>query len=87
MEPQVKISRHLAYLRRRGMVTVTRRGLWMIYALPEQRSPQLHRYLACLQDLATEEDVFRTDTEHLKACEPLAGCRVGELQRKGIAND
>ena len=73
-EPQVKVSRHLAYLRKRGMVSVERRGLWMIYALPQERSPQLHKYLACLQDVAGEEAIFRADAKRLGKCEPLAGC-------------
>ena len=33
-EPQVKISKHLAYLRARGMVACERQGNWMIYRLP-----------------------------------------------------
>ena len=60
-EPQVKISKHLAYLRARGFVTATRRGNWMIYALPEERSRELAANLACLQDCAAEQAVFRRD--------------------------
>ena len=36
-EPQVKISKHLGYLKARGLVTVRRQGNWMIYALPVHR--------------------------------------------------
>jgi DNA-binding transcriptional ArsR family regulator len=36
-EPQVKISKHLAYLRSRGLVVCERQGTWMIYALPGLR--------------------------------------------------
>src|SRR5947209_7362223 len=32
-EPQPKISRHLAYLRRAGLVTARRDGKWMHYSL------------------------------------------------------
>lgn len=64
-EPQVKISRHLAYLRRRNMVEVERRGQWMIYQLPVRRDPVLSAQLACLQDCAGEEKVFRGDLERL----------------------
>ena len=35
-EPQVKISKHLAYLRSRGMVATKREQNWIIYSLPEQ---------------------------------------------------
>ena len=60
-EPQVKVSRHLAYLRRRGLVTAERCGQWMIYRLPAAPSPALAGQLACLQDAASEEAVFRRD--------------------------
>lgn len=35
-EPQPKISRHLAYLKRTGMVDTRRDGKWMHYRLSEQ---------------------------------------------------
>ena len=60
-EPQVKISKHLAYLRARGLVVARREGNWMIYALPEVRSPELRANLACLQDCVRESAVFRRD--------------------------
>src|SRR3954447_13834425 len=40
-EPQVKISKHLAYLRERGMVNVERDQNWMTYSLPQKRAPEL----------------------------------------------
>src|SRR5207248_231386 len=47
-EPQVKISKHLAYLRDRGMVTTKREQNWIIYSLPGQRAEELERNLKCL---------------------------------------
>lgn len=64
-EPQVKMSRHLAYLRRRGMVLRERRGQWMIYRLPAVPSAALDSQLACLLDAAREEPVFRRDLARL----------------------
>jgi ArsR family transcriptional regulator len=64
-EPQVKVSRHLAYLRARGLVTPERCGPWMIYRLPAAPSPPLAGQLACLQDAAAEEAVFRRDRVRL----------------------
>jgi ArsR family transcriptional regulator len=64
-EPQVKVSRHLAYLRRRHLVEVERRGQWMVYHLPDKRTPALEAQLACLQDCAGEEKIFRRDLERL----------------------
>ena len=62
-EPQVKISKHLSYLRERGMVECTRRANWMIYSLPRQPSRELAANLACLQDCAREDTTFRRDLE------------------------
>lgn len=60
-EPQVKISKHLAYLRRNGLVEAERCANRMIYRLPARRSRQLEANLACLQDCVREESVFRRD--------------------------
>lgn len=74
-EPQVKISKHLAYLRRREMVETTRSGNWIIYALPAKPPAELTRNLQCLQDCAEAEPVFRADLRKLaklrtSCCEP-----------------
>lgn len=60
-EPQAKISRHLAYLRRSKMVETERRGKWVFYRLPRKRPAQLVANLACLQDCAGEEKIYRED--------------------------
>lgn len=81
-EPQVKISKHLGYLKARGMVTARRSGNWMIYALPAERarSVELKANLACLQDCAAENALFRRDLSRLKkldlACAPEAVAAV-----------
>ncbi|MGC4071018.1 MAG: metalloregulator ArsR/SmtB family transcription factor [Nibricoccus sp.] len=62
-EPQVKISKHLGYLKARGLVEAEREGQWMIYALAKKPSRELAANLACLQDCAREETVFRKDAE------------------------
>lgn len=62
-EPQVKVSKHLAYLRKRGLVVARKEANWVIYALPAQPSHELSANLACLQDCVREEAVFRRDLE------------------------
>jgi ArsR family transcriptional regulator len=69
-EPQVKISKHLAYLRARGLVECERRGNWMIYELPAKPSRELRANLACLQDCAGENPVFRKDLARLRKLAP-----------------
>jgi ArsR family transcriptional regulator len=61
-EPQVKISKHLAYLRRRGVVQSRKAANWMIYRLPAKPTRELSANLACLQDCVGENPVFRRDT-------------------------
>src|SRR5947209_1802536 len=64
-EPQVKISKHLSYLRRKGMVATKREQNWIIYSLPERRADELERNLKCLQDCVQADAVFKRDTEKL----------------------
>jgi len=84
-EPQVKISKHLAYLRTRGLVEVERDGNWMIYELPAKPSRELKANLACLQDCAGEDPVFKRDLARLRQLAPkLAGsgpCGCGPAAR------
>jgi len=68
--PQVKISKHLAYLRARGLVECERRGNWMVYELPAKPSWELKSNLACLQDCAREKPVFQRDLARLKQLAP-----------------
>lgn len=60
-EPQVKISKHLAYLRTRGLVVAERRANWMVYSLPTKPGRALAANLACLQDCAGEDVTFQRD--------------------------
>ena len=65
-EPQVKVSKHLAYLRRHGLVISQKKANWMIYRLPARPSRELSANLACLQDCVREDPIFRRDAEKLR---------------------
>ena len=65
--PQVAVSKHLAYLRRTGMVEARRHEQWMIYSLPASPGRELDLQLRCLQDCVQTEPVFRADLRRLKA--------------------
>ncbi len=69
-EPQVKISKHLGYLRERGLVGCERQGNWMVYALPRKPARELRSNLACLQDCAQDHPVFRADLARLTKLAP-----------------
>ena len=64
-EPQVKISKHLAYLRNRGLVETKQEKNWVIYSLPEKRSPELEANLKCLQDCVQTDPTFKSDVRSL----------------------
>ncbi|HYP17298.1 MAG TPA: metalloregulator ArsR/SmtB family transcription factor [Opitutus sp.] len=90
-EPQVKISKHLGYLRERGLVQAERRGNWIVYSLPPKRSRELEANLACLQDCAEEHAVFQKDRARLRTLAPevvgesSCGCKKAPAGRTGRA--
>jgi len=74
-EPQPKISRHLAYLRRAGIVTARREGKWMHYRIATPEHAGAARLLR--QTLATlaQEKQLQADRARLdRAC-----CQPGRL--------
>lgn len=76
-EPQVKVSKHLAYLRSRGLVETQQHKNWIVYSLPSKRPAELERNLKCLGECAQSDKVFAADLKRLKAlqsscCEPRA---------------
>lgn len=64
---QVAASKHLAYLRRRGLVEARRHEQWMIYSLPAKPSIELDWQLRCLRDCLPAQPIFREDLRQLKA--------------------
>lgn len=63
---QVKISKHLSYMKERKMVEASRFENWMIYSLPKKRSSELENNLICLQDCSQEYSIFKEDLSKLK---------------------
>jgi len=72
-EPQVKISKHLGYLKTHGLVTVRKEANWRIYSLVSKPTKALETNLACLQDCAAEDKAFRRDLEKLKRVRSCIG--------------
>jgi ArsR family transcriptional regulator len=65
--PQSKISRHLGYLRKAGLVSARRQGKWMHYRLREPANPRtaavLNAALACADEMpAARQDRARFDS-------------------------
>ena len=67
--PQPKISRHLAYLRRAGLVAARREGKWMHYRLTVPRDPHAASILKNTIDALRESKEMQRDCERLNwAC-------------------
>jgi len=63
---QPKVSRHLAYLRRAGLVRGRKDGLWRHYALTETNGKFHRALLGCLRGCFAEVDVLRRDAARLE---------------------
>lgn len=69
--PQVAVSKHLAFLRRNGLVAASRHEQWVIYRLPDRRSRELELQLQCLQACLPTQAVFQKDLERLGSMAPV----------------
>ena len=80
--PQAKASRHLAYLRRVGLVTTRREGLWVHYSLAKPADP----IVATIQDAATHllghVESLKKDADRF---EKRTGCCVPAAGATGLA--
>lgn len=71
--PQSKASRHLAYLRRAGLVETRRDGLWVHYRLGKLIDPVLNAILDAVRHGLTHTDALHRDAERLRK---MTGCCV-----------
>lgn len=68
-ESQPKISRHLAYLRRTGLVAARRDGKWIHYRIVRPADPLEARVLDCVLDALDADRQMRRDRTQLeRAC-------------------
>jgi ArsR family transcriptional regulator len=71
--PQPKASRHLAYLRRSGLVDTRRDGLWIHYRLATSSDPVVAAISEAVRHGLTHMDVVHRDGERLRK---KTGCCV-----------
>jgi ArsR family transcriptional regulator, arsenate/arsenite/antimonite-responsive transcriptional repressor len=75
--PQPKTSRHLAYLRRSGLVETRRSGLWVHYRLGQLADPVMSAIVDAVRHALTHVEVVRKDAERLQkrtgCCVPTPG--------------
>jgi ArsR family transcriptional regulator len=74
--PQPKTSRHLAYLRRAGLVATRRDGLWIHYRLADVRDPVLRTIRDAVTHALGHVESIHRDAERLRnktgCCLPAA---------------
>jgi ArsR family transcriptional regulator, arsenate/arsenite/antimonite-responsive transcriptional repressor len=67
--PQPTISRHLAYLRREGVVAARREGLWMHYRVVVPSDPHVAKVWRSTMEWAAEQPEMKRDRSRLtQAC-------------------
>jgi ArsR family transcriptional regulator len=62
---QTKTSRHLAYLRRAGLVDARQQGLWMLYSLARPKNKEHEQLLDCLKAILQINPVALKDVKEL----------------------
>lgn len=65
--PQVKMSKHLGYMKRHALLESERKNNWTIYSIPARPHRILDDNLKCLQDCQREMPAFRKDLQRRKA--------------------
>lgn len=65
-EIQPKVSRHLAYLRRAGLVSVRRDGKWKHYAVTKKAAGLERTLLDCIRTCLRDLDVLSRDLKRLR---------------------
>lgn len=65
---QPKASRHLAYLRKAGVVETEKRGLWVYYKLADQPDAVTQTMLDSAGHCATHLDTVKRDVSRLGCC-------------------
>lgn len=65
--PQPTASRHLAYLRKAGLVRARKQGLWHYYRLTPAANTFHARLLECLAVLSDDDRELRSDARSLRS--------------------
>lgn len=66
--PQPKISRHLAYLRRSGLVETRKAGKWVMYRLAQPKGAVHKTLIHCVKNCFGDVDFLKQDAAKLPSC-------------------
>ena len=72
--PQPTVSRHLAHLRRTGLIEVRREGVWRYYRLAAPATGLQQRLVACLDSCFEDVPAIRQDAERARTLREQGGC-------------
>lgn len=72
--PQPKVSRHLAYLRKAGLVESREEGLWNFYRLAPARAAFHRKMLECLTACFGDVPEVARDSSKARALRKAGGC-------------
>lgn len=75
---QVKVSKHLNYMKERGMVSAMRCENRILYSLAKGTSAGLETNMKCLQDCSKEYPIFLEDLKRLQSIYQ----EVGQIKEK-----
>lgn len=64
--PQPTVSRHLAYLRKHGLVAGRKEGLWVYYRLAKPKSGLQRNLMSCLEASLAGFDEAQKDRQRLQ---------------------
>ncbi len=74
LAPQPRVSRHLAYLRKAGLVVVRKSGLWSHYSLAPAKTPFHRKLLECLARCFGEVPELQADSARAVKIRKFGGC-------------
>jgi len=72
--PQPTASRHLSYLRRSGLVSTRKNGLWTYYSLLPARSTFHRELMKCLRTCFEDVPDLSKDARRAKEMRKTGGC-------------
>ncbi len=67
--PQSKVSRHLSYLKRAGLVTDRKEGQWRHYSLAAPKSTFHKKMIACVGSCLDDAPALKSDAKRLATSE------------------
>ena len=86
-QPQPKISRHLAYLRKAGLVTSRREAKWVHYTITPPEDPSVHAAFEAIMTTLRRDRQMQRDRALLAGmcCSPRAPEQLRRAPRPAVA--